>query len=314
MKQLSTFRAPTARVALLLLCTMTLTLPAYHASYGAPSSLPGPPANLTGGIQRTLDVVLMGPFAVLDCSNGKGIRLLVPSVDGHEPPRIGYPHNYLDLKPGEYELGIPGLRTNTMEIRKPVDKTAALSFGTKEACPTTPNPKCVYVCVDLPIPMQIVPWNADRARVSTPGGDQPHWRRLATALVLRYPVPDFKGIKLSQADDSKPCGRKKPCDLTPEQNEPEGILTLVLEPKSVDSDHKHALDGFRGLMGLVSRQDNIEFEDPQDDTCVRNQPLIKDSIPPKLIESLEQLTKVRATVGDNDCVAPMALVTDILQN
>lgn|SRR5215469_7293725 len=329
MKQLIRFRTPRAGRVLLLLCTIAVALPAYHASDAASSALTSAETNPQGSPPRMLNVVLWGPFAVLDCSDGKEIRVVVPDVDvgSHKPLRIGYPftvgsretQNYPVLTRGEYTLGIPGPTSSRMEIVNPVEKTEALSFGTTEC--RAQSATCVNVCIDLPLPRQVVPWNADRLKVFRPDtlDKDRHWKRLATAMVLRYAVPDFEGIKLSRKDDSKPCGSKMPCSLTPKSkpNGTEGILALVLEPKEKPTTHEPAYKTFRKLMNLLGRNEDIVFE--EDETCVRNQPL-NGALRQELIDLLGELKKevkdtnvVWVAVAENDCEPPMALVTNIKQ-
>jgi hypothetical protein len=315
MKHVTRPRTLTALVVILL-CATTLALHGHHVGYAAPSAL-SRATDLQGSPQQTLDVVLLGPFALLDCPGKGTIRVLVPNVPDHMPLRIGYPStNYQKLAAGEYQLlGVLGSNAPTT-FANPVEDAGALTFPTKDVCPKTPN-QCEHVCIDMPRPKQFVPWNADPGQVTIPGKDQVPWKKLATALVLRYPVSDLKGIALSSRDDRKPCGPKMPCGLTPETNATEGILALVLAPNSKeDPHHSHARSAFQGLMGLIHMQATVEFPDPADGSKKINEPLIDRVVPKELIDSLAKLKRdsdLNKAGPDNDCESPLVVVTDIKQ-
>jgi hypothetical protein len=295
---------------LFLVCAIVPASYSRPLSHAAGENLTANTATASGP-QLHLDIALYGPFAVVDCAEGgRTIRLVAPNVPLHEPVKVGK----AELKRGgKYSLlHVPAAKTT--ELINPVKDAEALIFPVEDVCPGVAKKPCPYVCIDLPRPTQIVPWDADPIRVLKPGENPATipWTRLARVLVLRYEVSSFQGIQLSRADET--------WNLEPEPRGTEGILLADLEPFPQDGDQRQrqererqaSRDTFQVLIGWLGLRGHIEFPDDKvTERFHRNQPLTQGLLPKELIDWLDKQRGQKFGTR-NDCIVGSALVVDVL--
>ncbi len=247
----------------------------------------------------TLDVVLAGPFIVVE--QAQGIVVYLPDIEDHNAPTAitsGDLAHVRTLLRGDYDF-TKGVRGNVGKIAtlNPVKGTDVftVSAGT-EHLPTPPLEK-PYLSIKLPRPREVVPWNADPLQISdqspVPAGTPA--KRYATVMILRYDslisdVPEMDGPNdFVWKPKAVPLGSDR-------------IVTMVVDPAKEDDLHTHGHNAFRHMTTLLSLKRFIEFP-PTPVGYIRNLPLTPNVLPSQLVNALP---------GDknklNDCKAASILV------
>jgi hypothetical protein len=273
-------------------------------------------------VSGMLDIILEGPF-VVEKSASK-ITVLIPKVMNHTVPVVA-DADFTKPKPlnaGDYSLDISNSTPGPAQINNPVAGTTIVDAkGKSENLQSDPD-KTRYSAITMPLPQEIVPWNADPMWVSiAPMPPQPSSIRGAVMLVLRYNFPaktqlifsgkESDGTPVSYTLNAVPVGR-------------EYVLALVEGIKTEDiADHPTAKDSFDKMKGLEKNLSRyIDFPDIGTNPPARNQPLMVDFVPKELTDFLTSDGSVSKTVdrgkedpilvhillGHSDCRAPIIYV------
>lgn len=309
MRRINRLRVFTARMAsLFLACGVALATGSHPAASAKDNTVKKSDSSRVSSQQLySLDIALFGPFALLDCSEGgKTLRLLAPDVPLHERVKVGKLGKASPLSKGEYKM-LNVRAADRTDLVNPVRAAQPLIFPVEDACGGIAGKPCPYVCIELPRPKQIVPWDADPMRVLRPGENPAKipWKRLARVLILRYEVDSFQGIQLSQT------GSNAKLDLELDQHRAEGILTVALDPLAADGTdwHQEARDTFQVLIGLLGLRGHLEFPGKEvTQRYERNKVLIPGVLPTELTNSLPE---VDAQGTHGDCLGAQVLVMDI---
>ena len=270
----------------------------------------------------TLDLIIGGPFAFVQ--KGDSLIIWIPNVKGHPKPfGVGLtdiPH--LGDRPREFERGdydfTKGIRPSAASnVVVPVQGASILSWSIRKYNLSATPKKKPYLTIKLPIPREIVPWNADSMTVSdtATGSNVATTPRLSTMAILRYDFQDGDAPEMTAS--GQPTWK-----ATPIPNGTERILLLAVkppDPKPGEDEHVHARAAFSELAKMVGVKQTIDFPSG---TYTRNQPLVSGVLPDDLLEILG--ADVSAPVGAlkaqfgtlveifgkiNDCKASNALVS-----
>ena len=166
----------------------------------------------------SLDVIIGGPFALIEstkCPSGAATCLLVVS------PNVAAHTGMIGLGAGEeikqfvangaYDF-TKGLRPSaSTALGQPVVGATVLSVsasgGHLPATPASP-----FATIELPMPREIVPWNADPVQISTTTPVPPATTQqvVATLIILRYDFQDSDQLQMNDASGSllETCSRK----------------------------------------------------------------------------------------------------------
>lgn len=275
-----------------------------------------------------LNVVLQGPFVIEKTATN--IVVLIPNAPNHTDPLLAgaTPLNSRPLNAGDYTLDISDPGSGSAKIANPVAGTTILrAAGKAEHLSSDPN-GLRYLRMTLPLPLEVVPWNADPMWMSTvtPIPPEADPVRLAVLVVLRYQYSASTKIALS--------GKEK--DGTPIQDSfgslpfgNEHFVFLVQGMKSDDVvDHPTALASFDKMKELeppLARY--LVFPDTGGTNPARNQPLILSVEPqdltdflasngavqvplvqPKGKRGLDARANVQMLLLHSDCKAPVIYV------
>jgi hypothetical protein len=296
---------------------------------GCKQTVPGPPAQTAGELSKvdspqlagasTLDVVVVGPFAFVEKADG--LEIWIPEVEGHSQPfAVGIGDSEVrSFERAHYDFtgGIGG--SQLAKLVFPVQSADIYQLSRRATKVAEVPKKKPYMTVKLPIPREIVPWNADPMQVAKKGVNPNTVNRqlLATAVILRF---DYKeGDLLQMTATSQPTWKPRTKKLGAER-----MILLGSNPPfplSNEEEHKHAQIAFKQLTALLGVKLNLAFPAMQ---YKRNQPLIPGVLPDELLEvlgaaagqtghftrSLPSMDAVRNTFGKtNDCKALVLLVT-----
>jgi hypothetical protein len=247
----------------------------------------------------TLNIVLAGPFAIVE--HADGIVVYLPAIEDHNPPTAissGDLAHIRTLQPGGYDF-TKGVEGNTGSIAPliPVPNTSV--FKVSAAAENLPQPpkEQPYLSIKLPVPREIVPWNADPLQISDQSPVPPNTpsARYATVTILRYDAQPSDALELDG-----PNGYVWKPVATPLGTE--RIVTIAVEPVQEDDHHTHARNAFKHLTNLLGLKRSIEFP-PLPVGYIRNIPLTPNALPSQLVVALP---------GDrgrlNDCKAASVLV------
>jgi len=261
-----------------------------------------------------LDVILEGPFVVEKTVN-KTITVLVPKVTNHTVPVL-VDANFTQPKPlnaGEYSLGISNSTSGAAQIKNPVAGTTIAQANGKTENLTSDPDKKRYLAITMPMPQEIVPWNADPMWVSTaPMPPQPQSIRAAVMLVLRFNYSANSKLTFSGKESD---GTAINYSLTDQSVGSEHVIAFVQGIKTEDVvDHptaKASFDKMKELEQNLSRYvDFPELGSP----LARNQPLIVGIVPKELTDFLTSNGSVsKATVhGKDEALAVFRIQVNIL--
>jgi hypothetical protein len=281
-------------------------------------------------VPTTLDIVVGGPFVFVEkvsCKSPGGYCLAIwaPKIKAHTTiVGIAAQAQYQQFDSGDYDFttGLHG-SMNTAVV-SPVQGASIYQVPTRLQNATSSPAVKAFATLILPMPHQIVAWNADPMKISANGSAAPTTNvadNLATLTVLRYDYQDGDAPEVSNADGTfwKP---------VPVKSGSERIIIIGFVPPNVtgtQNAHKHAVEAFNAAAAMLGVKWNISISDPPTE-FKRNRPLDPNgSLPQDLLNVIDQIpietagTKPRfgvaPTNGDlygkiNDCKAPAILVTN----
>lgn len=264
--------------ALLAVAVATMQASPSEKARGAAANTP---------LSGLLDVVLQGPF-ILEKTT-KNMVVLIPNVPNHTVPLLAgaSPLTSRPLNPGEYAMDISDPGSGAAKITNPVAGTTILrAAGKAERLNSDPN-SLRYLRIMLPLPLEVVPWNADPMWMSTvtPIPPETDAVRLAVMVVLRYQYSASTKITLSGTEKDGTAIQDSFGSL-PFGNE--HFIFLVQGMKTDDVvDHPTALASFDKMKELEPRLARyLVFPDMGATNTVRNQPVIPNVEPQDLTNFL----------------------------
>jgi hypothetical protein len=234
----------------------------------------------------TLDLIIGGPFAFVQESDS--LIIWIPNVKKHSKPfglgltdikNLGDRPREFDQADYDFTKGIRASAATTVLV--PVQDAGILVWSRKKYGLSDTPKKTPYLTIKLPIPREIVPWNADPITVSdaATGSKLATTTRLSTMTILRY---DFQpGDAPEMVAKGKPTWAPKPFS-----NGSENVLLLAVLPPNpgpFEDEHKHARAAFSELTKLVSVRQTIGFPSVAN---TRNSPLVPGVLPDDLLEIL----------------------------
>jgi hypothetical protein len=265
-------------------------------------------------VSGLLDIILEGPFVVE--KSASNITVLIPKVMNHTVPVV-VDADFTKPKPlnaGDYSLDISNSTPGPAQINNPVAGTTIVDArGKSENLQSDPG-KNRYSAITMPLPQEIVPWNADPMWVSTvPMPPQPSSIRGAVMLVLRYNFPAKTQLTFSGKESD---GTPVSYTLNAVPVGSEYVLALVQGMKTEDIvDHPTAKDSFDKMKRLEKNLSRyIDFPDLGTNPPARNQPLIVDFVPKELTDFLTSDGSVSRNVarGKDDAFAEHPIIVHIL--
>jgi hypothetical protein len=292
-----------------------------------PSTVPSPaPSAAASGL---LDVVLQGPFVIEKTS--ANMVVLIPQVldVNHKKPALGDADtkNPRPLNAGNYALTITDPGSGVAKITNPVAGATILRVAGKAEQLASDPAAHRYLRVTLPLPEEIVPWNADPMWVSnvTPIASDAEPVRLAVMVVLRYKYSASTKIVFTGTEDGGAAINYVLQDLGVGQEHVISLVQGMLIPDEVDHPTAFAsFDRMKALEPKLSRY--IDFPDVGQPVPARNQPLIVNALPKELtdflasvdstkqnntakkIHGLESQAAVHLLIGHSDCRAAIIFV------
>lgn len=275
---------------------------------------------------QTLDIVFNGPFAFFQQPGS--MLVLLPDVEDHNPPTAissGDMAHIVHLRRGAYDFTHGILSSTTALQAPPVLNTYVYPVSTK-VDPSSLGEK-PYFTMKLPIPSQIVPWNADPLGFSlTSSSVLPDIKgpRYATLTILRYKMDsssDIQLLGLKGLDKFVWCPMAAPIGT-------ERIVTISVEPANPDNtEHQHAKNAFNHLKNMLGLTLFISFPNVAVPLPPRNTPLIypfvlpkelTDALPGSNVPTLMEFTSARSPKSLelfggplNDCRVSALLVTGV---
>jgi len=257
------------------------------------ATVPPAPSAPSSGL---LDVILQGPFVIEKTS--ANIVLLIPQVldVNHKKPELRDADikNPKTLNAGNYALAITDPGSGAAKIRHPVAGSTILRVaGKSEQLASDPDAHR-YLRVALPLPEEIVPWNADPMWVSnvTPIPTDAEPVRLAVMVVLRYKFSPSTKINFSGTEDSGGAAINYALkDLAVGQEHAISLIQAMVNPDQVD--HPTAFASFERMKALeVHLSRYIDFPDVGEPVPARNMPLILNALPKELTDFLASVDPV----------------------
>ena len=280
---------------------------------------PNHPLQSTPKPQQTLDLILGGPFVFVRESNCLNktedcIAVWIPDVASHSKPILfGFEGQFYELErmPADYTLtGMTPSAVSGYNFLYPV--TGASSWvipGKTLHIPPAPKKK-PYLILKLPIPKEIVPWNADplEPSITSPALYAPGKQSFATMTILRYAYDDSNPLVLS----SPPAHGSKGLELNLEAPSvgSEHVLLIQVIPQKPDpagDEHQHSKEAYKELTATLGLKGSLSFP-ALPVGYKRNIPLNPGVLPADLLRFIN--TNVTMNKGRiNDCKA-MAVFVD----
>lgn len=250
--------------------------------------------------------------------NNDSLMLWIPNVKGHSKPLgVGLGAEIRSFERADYDFTQGIHASATTNVLVPVKVASMLSLSrTKYGLSAKPRTK-PYLTVKLPIPREIVPWNADPITVSDPatGTSSATTVRLSTMTILRY---DFQANDSPQMTaQGQPTWKREPIEVGTERILLLGVIAPI--PQNGEDEHEHARRAFLELTKVVGVSRNIDFPTM---TYTRNQPLEPGVVPDDLMKVVGFDATIRSVAMKahadtffnifgkiNDCKAPAVLLT-----
>ena len=284
-------------------------------------------AQSVAAASATLDIIVAGPFALIEkagCNDGSNSCLALWAPNAHpQMTGLSAPAQLKQIDAGDYnfETGVRG-STNT-KIESPVSDASVYQIpATMQKATTKPLAK-PYATIVLPMPREIIPWNADPMQIVANGSPVPPsgaTSNLATLVVLRY---DFQtGDVPVMTNSDGPFWKAAPITSGSEKYIIIGFTNGNPTATTLNA-HIHAISAFDALVKMLGLKWKLQIADPPS-SFKRNRPFEPDppTIPQDLLniidqipletqgQSLTQTSPVYSFFGKiNDCKAPAILVT-----
>jgi hypothetical protein len=277
-------------------------------------------AQSTPKSQQTLDLILGGPFVFVRQSNCLNknedcIAVWIPDVASHTKPILfGFEGQFYELErmPADYTL--TGMTPSTVSgynfLYPVVGASSWVIPGKTLHIPPAPKKK-PYLILKLPIPKEIVPWNADplEPSITSPGSYAPGKHSFATMTILRYAYDDSKPLVLSSPPAQGSKGLE--LDLKAPSAGSERVLVIQVIPQKPDpagDEHQHSKEAYQELTAMLGLNGSLSFP-PLPVGYTRNFPLSTLVVLP---DDLMRFINTGVTVNRgriNDCKA-MAVFVD----
>ena len=270
--------------------------------------------------QFCLDILFQGPFT-LEKTN-TGMLMAAPIVtDTHTPPQIGFGPSIQEIKSGDYSLDFQPVNAGKGQFVHPVVGTATLSFN---GSGPQMDSKQKYFSISLPMPEQIVDWNADPAAVGNaePVPSDVQVQRYPSLYVLRYLV-NTNSFTITLTN--KVTGKQ----LTPAfvRAGAQGLVEVAqaqLTPSSPSGGHDPAKESFRKMAQMYQLDYYADFPTIANNAYGTNIPLIDGVLPSELLTVLQstQIAQLAPSAQkarrssrlvfplglNNDCKAPQIVI------
>jgi hypothetical protein len=276
----------------------------------------------------TLDIIVGGPFVFVQgasCGSQPSPCLAVwaPKVKGHTSIiGLAAQVQYKPFDAGDYDF-TTGVHPSAMTtLVTPVQNASIYSVSSKAQKIASNPKKKPFATLILPVPREIVSWNADPMTISSSGSpiSAKTTDNLATLTILRYDYQegDAPEVKAGGATFWKP----QPLPIGSERIIVIGFVPA--NPTANEDEHKHAQEAFSATAAMLGSKWSIAFNDSPP-TFQRNRPPDTNwPLPQDLLNLIDQIpveTKgenLAAPVATlnfewygkiNDCKAPAILVT-----
>lgn len=274
----------------------------------------------------SLDIIVGGPFVLLEkvaCKVGSGSCLALWAPRAHSKMTgVSAPAQVKEIDAGDYdfESGIRG--SATTNVLSPVHDSSIYPVSSSAGASATPRSK-PFATFILPMPREIVSWNADPMQVVSDGSVLPTGAvtpNLATLVVLRYDFQtgDVPTMTNAEGDFWKAAPMTSGSEKFIIIGYTNGNVTGSMDP------HTHAVAAFKALAKMLGLKWKLSIADPPS-TFTRNRPFDPDppSLPQDLLNIIDQvpiesqakatpsLTPVVSILGKiNDCKAPTIILTN----
>jgi hypothetical protein len=266
---------------------------------------------------HTLDLILGGPFVFMRQSNcinmtDDCIAVWIPDVASHGKPILfGFESQLYELErmPADYTLTGMIAAANFNPLTPVTGASSWVIPGKTLKIPPTPQ-KTPYLILKLPIPKEIVPWNADplEPTITSPVMYAPGKQPFATMTIFRYDYDDSKLLELTSPPVSGSKGLE--LDLEVPSVGKERVLMMQVIPQKPDpagDEHQHSREAYQELMNILGLKGNIAFP-PLPAGYKRNIPIHPGVLPDDLLYFINSgVTVSKGRI--NDCKA-MAVFVD----
>jgi hypothetical protein len=230
---------------------------------------------ITGGMKPASDwgnlqLFLEGPFALVEQKNYIDILAIQPG-QMHFPPGFTASLNEAAFCPGDYKLS---LKRHSRVPRSRIMKTGAAKspviLDTYKG-EVDPDPKLVYLKLEVPIPNEIWPLLPDQAKIAETGAglrSAPlHW--YGTRLVLTYAGVDLSAIQFTGTPKNPACPKeivhkpKFPCPAEVTELNGVGVLTFDMQRRDTSADpYDHAKMAFKMRSEMLGIERSIDYPAP----------------------------------------------------
>lgn len=266
---------------------------------------------------HTLNLILGGPFVVVresNCLNGSDcLKVWMPKVPAHSKPILfGFQGQFYELESMKTDYTLTGMTpAQDWTPLLPVAKTESWIIPGKTLHASPTPKKAPYLILVLPIPKQIVPWNADpmSPNITAPVAYAPGEYSRATMNILRYDYDDFQVLQLNAPAAAGAHAVDLHFAPLGVGNERVVMITVIPQkPLPGEDEHKHSHEAAKEAFATLGLTGDVDFP-IVGPGYKRNWPLIQ---PPVLPDDLLNFinTDVTITKGRiNDCKA-MAIFVD----
>jgi hypothetical protein len=231
------------------------------------------------GKPLSFDIILAGPFAYVQ--NSDTLEVWIPKVEGHNRPfGVGTGDSVVrSFDSGNYDFTTGIQPSKVTKLLAPVQGASVFQLSrAKNTIRKSPG-KGLFMTIKLPIPREIIPWNADPIQIDSANPPKTTPELLSTVVILRFD---------RTAGDSPLMTAPGEANWQP-KSEDTGTEHIILlgvnppEPSQGEDEHVHAKHAFKALTALLGVKLNIAF--PQV-PYTRNQPLTPGVLPDDLIQFL----------------------------
>lgn len=284
--------------------------------------------NATVVPKPTLDIIVGGPFAFVQgtsCGSQPPPCLAVwaPKVKGHTSiVGLAAEVQYKPFDSGDYDFTAGVHASSTTTFVTPVQNASVYSVSTKAQKIALGPKKKPFATLVLPVPREIVSWNADPITISSSGSPiaAKATDNLATLTVLRYDYQEGDALEVKAGAETY--WKPKPVTIGSERIIVIGFVPA--NPKPNEDEHKHALEAFNATAAMLGSKWSITFNSPPSKFQRNRPPDPNWPLPQDLLNVIDQIPleskgkKLSAPATTlnfewfgkiNDCKAPAILVT-----